>query len=159
MVERFERFLYDIATIDRYWHKIANEEMEKYGLKGPYAIYFTTLHQYPEGVTAARLAELCNRNKADVSRAMATMEEKELIVRTSSTTNSYRAQILLTPSGKKLALEICSKVMTTVTVGGEGLTEEEKISLYHSLEIIADNLQKISNENNTNKKCKNGENI
>lgn len=34
MLERFERFLSAISEIDRYWHKIAGDEMARYGLSG-----------------------------------------------------------------------------------------------------------------------------
>lgn len=54
MIERFERFSYAIFEVSRCWHKIAAEEMEKYGLKGSHATYLTTLYRYSQGITAAR---------------------------------------------------------------------------------------------------------
>ena len=37
MIDRFERFSVAIAEISRCWHKLATEEMKKYGLKGSHA--------------------------------------------------------------------------------------------------------------------------
>lgn len=150
-MDRFEKFLNNIATIDRCWHKIAAEEMTKYGMKGPYALYFTTLRQYPEGITSAKLAELCNRNKADVSRAVSAMEKEELITRSNESGNSYRALIKLTPKGQAITKEIYDKVMKAVYISGDGLTKEERTALYHSLEIITTNLQSIETEKRLNK--------
>ena len=81
MVERFERFSLAISEISRCWHRIANEVMKQYGLKGAYSVYFTTMSRFPEGLTATQLVEICGRDKADVSRAMAAMEEKNLVCR------------------------------------------------------------------------------
>ena len=66
MVDRFERFSFSVFEISRCWHKLAAEEMAKYDLKGPHAIYLTVLQHNPEGLTAARICELCGRDKADV---------------------------------------------------------------------------------------------
>ena len=76
MVDRFERFSFAISEISRCWHKLAAEEMEKYGLRGPHCLYLLAMYHHPGGVTAPQLGELCGRDKADVSRMMAMMREK-----------------------------------------------------------------------------------
>ena len=81
MVDRFERFSFAISEISRCWHKLAAEEMEKYGLRGPHCLYLLAMYHHPGGVTAPQLGELCGRDKADVSRMMAMMREKGLVVR------------------------------------------------------------------------------
>ena len=68
MLNRFSRFSLAISEIDRCWHKLAAEEMAKYGLNSPHAVYLTTLSGFKEGITAARLGELCGKNKADDPR-------------------------------------------------------------------------------------------
>jgi len=45
MVERFEKFSFEIFEATRYWHKLASEEMAKYGLKGPHSTYLMTLYK------------------------------------------------------------------------------------------------------------------
>ena len=45
MIARFEKFSYAISELSRCWHKIAADEMKQYDLKGPYAVYFTTLYR------------------------------------------------------------------------------------------------------------------
>jgi len=143
MIDRFERFSFAISEIYRYWHKIAADVMEQYGMKGPHAVYFTTLYQYPQGVTAARLAELCGKDKADVSRAVAAMEKKELLRKQG---NSYRALLTLTEDGESIARQVNEKAMAAVTYGGRGLSDEQREVFYHCLDTIASNLQTLSKE-------------
>ena len=96
MVNRFERFSFAMFEISRCWHKLAGEEMVRYGLKGPHAIYLVTLAQYPEGITAAQLCEICGRDKSDVSRAMSSMVRSGLVIR-DSTAGTYRARLSFIP--------------------------------------------------------------
>ena len=143
MIDRFERFSLAVSELYRYWHKIAADVMEQYGLKGPYAVYFTALYQYPDGVTAARLAELCGRDKADVSRAVSMLEKNELLSRQGS---SYRALLTLTQAGRKVAEQVNEKAMAAVLRGSRGLTDEQIGTFYYCMDVIASNLQILSKE-------------
>jgi len=143
MIDRFERFSFSISEIYRYWHRIASDVMEDYGLKGPYAVYFTTMYQYPQGITAARLAELCSRDKADVSRAINLMEEKGLADKEGV---NYRAMLRLTDKGRMVAEQVNEKAMAAVEYGGRGISEGQREVFYNCLETIATNLQLLSRE-------------
>ena len=143
MVTRFEHFTYAISEIHRYWHKIAADEMTKYGLKGPYAVYLATLHRHPEGITASRLGEECGRDKSDVSRAIAVMLEKEMIKRTGKS-QKYRAQLVLTEKGRIAAEHVSERARMAVEEGGRGLDEERRTVLYETLDLIVSNLHKVS---------------
>lgn len=146
MVDRFERFSFAISEISRYWHKIASDELKPYGLKGPYAVYFTALYRFPEGLTASRLGELCSRDKSDVSRAVTLLEGKGLIVKGSESGNLYRAKIRLTESGRAIAEHINRRAKLAVDLAGSGLTDADREAMYRSLEIIVSNLQKLSKD-------------
>ena len=144
MVDRFERFTYAIVEINRYWHKIAADEMSKYGLKGPFAHYLITLYRYPDGVTSVQLGELCDKNKADVSRALAILEEKGLAVRETQNNSYYRAKIKLTAKGRAAAEQVQQIAEKAVGIGGKGLTDEHRQIFYEALERIAANLRQIT---------------
>ncbi len=143
MVSRFERFTYAITEINRYLHKIASDEMAKYGLKGPFAMYLTVLYRHSDGVTSVQLGELCDKNKADVSRAIATLEEKGLVVREAKNNSLYRAKIFLTKEGKKAAEKVQKAATRAVEIGGSGLSDELREAFYNVLERIAGNLKLI----------------
>ena len=144
MVSRFERFTYAIVEINRYWHKIAADEMSKYGLKGPFAHYLITLYRYPDGVTSVQLGELCDKNKADVSRALAILEEKGLAVRETQNNSYYRAKIKLTAKGRAAAEQVQQIAERAVGIGGKGLTDEQRQIFYEALERITANLRQIT---------------
>lgn len=144
MIDRFERFSIAIAEISRYWHKIAAEELERYGLKGPHAIYLTTMYQYPDGITATRLTELCGRDKSDVSRMMTIMEQKGLVLRDGI--NNYRALLQLSDTGREAAEHIRSRAATAVAIAGRDLSDETRAVFYEGLESIARNLRDISRD-------------
>lgn len=146
MVDRFERFSFAVYELSRYWHKIAADEMEKYGLKGPYAIYFTTLYRSPEGITAARLSEISGRDKSDVSRAITAMEAKGLVAKEGGNRNQYRALLKLTQAGRQAAAQINERARVAVELGGRGLTPENREIFYSALEQIVSNLQTLSEE-------------
>lgn len=141
MIERFERFSSTISEISYHWHKIAADEMEKHGLKGPYAVYFTALHRYPEGITAAKLAEVCSKDKADVSRAASLLQKQGLVKKEGE---HYRASLKLTEEGRRLAEVINAKAMIAVENGSKGCTDEERAIFYKVLELIRANLEELS---------------
>ena len=86
MISRFERFSFVISEISRHWHHIASDEMEKHGLKGHHALYLITMKRYPDGITATQLADICSKDKSDVSRAMSLMVKKGLAENSSGPT-------------------------------------------------------------------------
>ena len=143
MLSRFERFSHAIAEINKCWHKIASDEMGRYGLKGPHAIYLTAMLRYPDGITAAELCEVCARDKSDVSRAISDMEEKGIVVRLSEGKNTYRAKLVLTEDGKSAAEHIERRATLAVESGGRGLGEERREVLYEGLELIVENLRSV----------------
>ena len=144
MLDRFERFSLAISEIDRCWHKLAAEEMAKYGLNSPHAVYLNVLRQHEDGITATRLGELCGKNKADVSRMVSILMEKGLVEKQAVGGNMYRALLRLTPAGLDAANHTQTRAALAVELAGKGLSEEERRVFYYALERIASNLQVLS---------------
>ena len=74
MISRYEQFTALISSIDRAIQKIERDEMVKLGYKGAYAQYLAAMKRYPEGLTAAQLCYICDRDKAAVSRSVGELE-------------------------------------------------------------------------------------
>lgn len=146
MVQRFEQFSAAIFRIYRDVVRIEREEMEKYGLKGSLAQYLSILTRFPEGITAARLCEICDKDKAAVSRAVAEMEQKGLLRRDNAGDNGYRALLKLTEAGRQAAGFVHCRAQQAVEAAGQGLTDEHRAIFYKTLGQIADNLHRISQE-------------
>ena len=144
MVERFKRFSLAIAEIDRYWHRIAGDEMEKYGLKATHSVYLLSMLDHPQGLTAARLGEVCGKDKADVSRMVSILEKHGLICKQGVSGSQYRASLQLTQTGREAAQKVRNRASLAVELASQGISEEDRAALYRSLETIVSNLQLLS---------------
>lgn len=151
MIERFESFSYAINGIYRYVLKIEREEMEKYGYRGSYALYLAIMSHFPEGITATRLGDLSDRDKAGISRTLAEMEEHGLVERQTNKNNFYRAKLVLTDKGREVSDYVREKAISAVSEAGGGISDEERRVFYDCLLTIATNLKKISNHGLNNK--------
>ena len=138
-MDRFERFTLSIFSITRYWNKIATEEMRPYGMRGSYALYLVALLNAGEEPTAARLAEMVQRDKADVSRAIDMLQKKGIVEPYGM--NRYRAPIRLTEEGRALAGHVEQKAARALGLAGQGLTEEMRQNMYQALDIISENMK------------------
>lgn len=147
MLNRFAKFSFFIAEIDRCWHKLAAEEMAKHELSSPHAVYLNALYDAgQDGITAAQLGELCGKNKADVSRMVTVLAKKGLVKKIAVGRNMYRAKLLLTQEGKRAAEHVRERAAVAVELAGGGLSDEERGIFYKALERITGNLQKLSKE-------------
>lgn len=146
MIERFEQFTYSINGIYRYVLKIERDEMERYGYRASYALYLAVMSRFPEGLTAARLSELCDRDKAGISRIVSEMEENGLITRHSNKDNFYRARLTLTQKGRNVAQYVQEKAIAAVLQAGGDISDADRKVFYDCLSLIASNLKKISIE-------------
>ena len=146
MLDRFEHFSYSISNIYKHIIKIERDEMEKYGLRASYVQYLITMSRFPEGITSSQLSEICEKDKAAISRIVAEMEEKGLVTRESDKNNMYRAKLLLTDEGKKASDFVCERAEKAVNIAGMGLSEEDRKIFYGALAIFEANLRRISRD-------------
>lgn len=144
MLERFDRFTSAISSIHRFIQKIERDEMAKYGLKGAAAQYLLALRRYPQGITAAGLCEVCDRDKAGISRIISEMEGKGLLTRTSSGDSQYRALLTLTEKGLQAADFVDRRATLAVALAGKDTSPEDRATLYTALERIVDNIKELS---------------
>ena len=143
-MDRFETFSLALFNMSRYWNRLAAEEMEKYGLKGAHAFYLVTILRHDGEVTASRLCDMCGKDKADVSRAVARMEQIGLIVRVGA--NPYRARLKLTEQGIAAAQAVREAAGVIVDRVGGDLTPEKRAVFYEVLASITANLEKLCEE-------------
>ena len=126
MVARFARFSLAICEISRCWHKLAAEEMVAYGLRGAHAIYLTAMYRCGAGVTGPQLCELCGRDKSDVSRTIAVLQEKGFVTKEGINQSLYRGLLKLTEQGRAAAEQVCKRAALAVEMGGGGRREGER---------------------------------
>jgi len=143
MESRYELMSASIACIYHDIQKIERMEMARYGLKGPHAQCLLVMNKHPEGITAARLCEACEKDKAAVSRILAELEEAGMVIRENRNGSRYRASLTLTDQGKVAAEAVVKSARLAVERAGTGFSQEEREIFYRVLSIIAGNLHQI----------------
>ena len=143
MVSRYELFSSSISCIYHAIQKIERVEMAKYGLKGPHAQCLLAMSHYPEGITAARLCEICEKDKAAISRTLAELEQSGMICRDVRNGSRYRSSLTLTEQGLDAATTVSEKARLAVELAGNGLEDTQREIFYQVLTLIAGNLHNL----------------
>lgn len=151
MEDRFETFTILIAKISRYIRKIKTEETSKLGLKGPHisCIYYLykqcdgLIYKQGTGLTARELCDICDEDKAAISRAVDFLEKNGYITCESKFEKRYNSPLILTEKGNQMGKKIVEVLDGIMDKVSEGIEEVERENLYRSLFIISNNLQKI----------------
>lgn len=146
MIQRFDAFVSGITSCYKYIQRIKSMEMTEFGLKGTHVMCLYYLRQNPAGLTAAQLCGLCAEDKAAISRTVSELKSRGYI--TSLSQKAYRAMLTLTGAGQEIARKFDHLIESWVTVGGDGLSDEERSDFYRILATIAGNLRaRIESEN------------
>ena len=146
MVNKYQLFSACVSCMYHDIQKIERVEMAKYGLKGPHAQCLLTMSSHPEGITAARLCDACEKDKAAVSRILAELEQAGMVLREKHNGIRYRAKLILTEQGRKAAASVSEKARLAVERAGEGLDDKQREIFYQVLTLISGNLHTICRE-------------
>ena len=143
MKERFETFTLQIAKISRCIRKIKTEEMREFSLKTPHVSCLYYLY-FRGPLTAKELCDICDEDKAAVSRTLIYLEKNGYVFYESKAQKRYKEPIVLTEKGKRIAQIIQEKINRILEETSVGLNEAELEIFYRGLALIGNNLQKIS---------------
>lgn len=143
MIERFSQFCTSISSIQRSILKIERVEMAKYGLKGPHANCLVAMARYPEGITAARLCDICDKDKAAISRTVSELEDAGMVLRQDPDGKRYRSVLRLSEKGKEIANRVNDMVLLAVAKASDGYDKEKQQVFARVLNLVAGNLQEI----------------
>lgn len=153
MEERFQTFTVLIAKLNRYIRKIKTEEMAEFNLKSPHVSCLYYLYKM-ESLTAKELCDICEEDKANVSRSIEFLEANGYIISKNKTGKRYKSPLILTEKGKEAGNHLARKIDSILDTVSQGLSDEQRVNMYKSLSVICDNLQKICDaygERNTEK--------
>lgn len=146
MLTRFEQFCTAISGIQRCVQKIERVEMAKYGLKGPHCTCMVAMSRYPEGITAARLCEICDKDKAAISRTISELIQAGMVQRHDPEGKRYRSVLKLSEKGREIAAHVNELVFIAVSKASEGYDKETQKTFVRVLSLIAGNLNLICRE-------------
>ncbi|MBQ4354444.1 MAG: transcriptional regulator [Clostridia bacterium] len=145
MEERFKTFTVLIAGINRCIRRIKTEEMAELGLKSPHVSCLYYLYK-TDSLTATELCDICEEDKANISRSIRHLEENGYIVCNAKTAKRYQSPLELTEKGREVGKIVAGKIDRILEEASEGLSEADRITLYRSLTLIHDNLRKICSD-------------
>lgn len=143
MEELFSLFTLQVAKCSRCIRKIKQEEMETFDLKGPHVSCLHYLYKSNGSLTLKELCDICDEDKAYISRAVDSLEKDGYIECNSKTEKRYKSPLMLTEKGKAVAEKISEKIDQIVIAAGIGVTEEDRAVFYKTFKTISDNLQKM----------------
>lgn len=143
MEQRFETFTVQIAKISRHIRRIKTEEMAEFNLKSPHVSCLYYLYQSENGMTAKELCDICEEDKAAISRAISYLEENGYIECSSKTEKRYKSPLSLTEKGRIVGEKIAIKIDKILKLSSPDFSDSDRKNFYQMLTTISDNLQKI----------------
>ncbi len=143
MEERYQIFTTLIAKCARSIKRIKSTEMLGMHMKSSYVscLYYLYINDKP--MTAKELCDVCEEDKAYISRSLDALKKDGYIISSSKTVKRYNCPILLTEKGTLVAKEVAHKIDDIVKMASMGLSEEHRRIFYTSLGLISNNLEKI----------------
>lgn len=139
MEDLFVNFTVAISKLNKLVQKIKAFEMDQYGLQPIHVSCGYYLKKNPQGLTAKELCEMSLEDKAAISRALKTLQERGYVEYAPHGRNEI---VRLTDEGEKLANSISEKINAAVDAGSANITEDQREFFYNSLVEISDNLIK-----------------
>ena len=137
---RFEKFTLLIDGIHKSISKIKFDTAPYLGVKSVHVFWIYQLSQHPEGLTAAEIASVSMVDRSLVSREIAALEKGGYVAREDTgNKRSYNARITLTDKGVGLAKKITKEAIGVQSMVDVGITEEELVSFYNTLEKLYEN--------------------
>ena len=140
MKEKYQKFSLLMANINRSIRRIKSEETAEFDLKGPHASCLYYLYK-EQDITPKRLCELCETDKACISRAIDYLEHNGYLHKRLK--RRYKSPISLTERGREVGARIAEKIDSIFATIGEGLSEEQKKVLFEALETISSRLREF----------------
>lgn len=141
MENRFETFTQQIAKLSRNIRKIKTEEMSEYNLKSPHVSCLYYMYKQGGTLTAKELCDICDEDKAAISRSIDYLEKNCYLVCNSKTEKRYKSPLKLTDKGNQVGKEIVIKIDSILDMASKGMSEEDRKVFYKSLITISKNIQ------------------
>ena len=145
MQQRFRNFTLLNAQISRCLRRIKTEEMADIKLKSGHVSCMYYLYAVGP-LTAKELCDMCEEDKANVSRSMEYLEQNGYLAPLPDEKRLYKRRYTLTEKGTEAAKRLDEKIERVLAIAGEGVTEENRAIMYASLAKVSANLQRICDE-------------
>ena len=138
---RYEIFTVLINNINRNIKKIRTEEMKEYNLKSSHVSCLYYLYNRGS-LTSAELTELCDEDKAAISRSLDFLETNGYLIK-GKNKNHYNCKIILTEKGIEVGKYISSRIEGILAAVDESIAKENRVIFYETLKIIENSLRRF----------------
>lgn len=110
--------------IAKSFNKKFGDLLVPYGLSKLHSFYILCLHTHKNGLTLNQLNFLTGCDKANTSRAIADLEDKGIVMK-SSMSNEKKYKVFLTEQGFQVAKEFVKEIKESIKKYFASLTEKE----------------------------------
>lgn len=140
--DRFNRLCSLLGGATKSINKLKSKYMMHYGLTSAHTMCIRYLDVSPEGLNRMELAEMCDIDKAQISRTVNELCAKGYLTESENETNNYRKRLKLTPMGKDTADEINKAVNEIHAFVSDDLSAEQLETFYSTFDVICARLKK-----------------
>ena len=150
--ERFEEFSALISSVHGNIQKLKTRYTTQFDLKAVHVFWLYLLRTHPEGMSASELAAAGQSNRSLVSRESDELFDKGIIyTQDNGDKRRYGWKLMLTSKGKQLA-DVISAVVTDIQNSvSRDISEEDLVTFYRTLRIIASSFNELEKNNNIQK--------
>ena len=128
-MDSFERFGLMLSTASKSLYRLKSRCMSKYGLSSTHTVCLRKLYENPKGLTKSEIADSCDIDKAQITRIMGELLEKNYVIDDSSK-KTYNRKFFLTELGRKITDEINGTVEDVVRYVNEDIPKEDVEHFY-----------------------------
>ena len=139
--DRFDRFYLMISSCSKSLQRLRSLGMLPYGLTGAHTMCLRHLYNAPDGLTRTKLVNLCDIDKAQVSRIINDLCAKGYVYETDNENANYRKRLNLTPLGKDITEEINKLVLDLNSFVSDDISTDEIEAFYVTFEKISNRLK------------------
>lgn len=144
--DRLDEFMTLIVGASRCVTKLKSRYMSRYGLGSTHTMCIRKLYSSKAGLTRTQISDSCELDKAQVSRIIGELAEKDFVSEGPGSSN-YKRRVVLTAEGKRIAEEINDIVLQINTYVSEEIPDEEIEIFYKVFERIYNNLKTAEGSN------------
>ena len=145
MTDRYEAFTKLINLINRNIRKIKNKEMAEYNLRSPHISCLYYLYK-TNNLTATELCELCEEDKATISRSLDYLEKNGYLFCKCQSKKRYNSPFELTESGLIAGKKIADKIDLVLDKINDAISDKDREILYSCLNAISESIDRAVKE-------------
>ena len=141
--DRFMLFTTLLSDTQKSLARLKCKKMDIYGLGSAHTACIYFLQDRSEGVTKTELARLCSVDKAQISRVISDLLQKDYVsVADPQLKLNYRQKYVLTENGKNIAAEMRRIILDINDFVSGAIPQEQIDNFYDTFQTISDNLKK-----------------